>query len=506
MPAPLVTVRRLCKTYAAPVLVDFDFELHSGEVHALVGANGAGKSTFVRLLSGLAVPDAGAMELAGRPHAPRSRRTAEEAGVVMILQELNVIPTLSVAENLQLDRLPHRGGWIRRQQLREFARAALTRVGLGGLDPDTPAGELGIGEQQLIEIASALARQCRVLILDEPSAALTSPEVERLFANLHALRAAGTGIIYITHRMDEIRRIADRVSVLRDGRRIGTHAAAATSPAILLREMVGEQLATPPTHRVGRHGAVALRVEQLDAGSRVRDVSLVVHAGEIVGLAGLVGAGRTETLRAIFGADRRTGGHVYLGSSAAPARIHAPGDAVRLGLGFVPEDRAKDGLLLSLSVAINATLATTARDAVGHTWLRPAAEDQRAAEACREVDVRCASLAQPVRELSGGNQQKVVLARWLAHGGSVLLVDEPTRGIDVAAKQRIHDLLRTLAAQGRAILVVSSETPELFALCDRIIVMSAGQVAGELSPDAWSEEAVLRAAFRHHVDSNSFAP
>lgn len=499
---PLLAVHGLGKSYAAPVLSDFDFELRAGEVHALVGANGAGKSTFVRLVSGLALPDGGRMERAGRAHAPRSRREAEEAGVVIVLQELNILPTLTVGENLFLDRLPRRAGWIQQAELRRLARAALERVGLGTLDPDTPAGGLGVGEQQLLEIARALARRCDVLILDEPTAALTAPEVERLFANIRALQAAGVGIIYITHRMDEVRRIADRVSVLRDGRRIVTRRAAETDPAELMRDMIGATFSQPArANRRASDGEVALRIEDLRAGARVRGVSFDVRRGEILGLAGLVGSGRTETVRAIFGADRRTGGDIFLGGKTQPARIRYPHDAVRLGIGLIPEDRKKDGLLLSLSVAANAGLAVVARDAMARCWIDPRADRRRAEAVCAEMGVSEGSLARAAGELSGGNQQKVVLARWLLRDCAVLLVDEPTRGIDLAAKQRIYELLRALAANGKAIVVVSSETPELFALCDRIVVMSAGRIAGEFAPEEWSEAAILRAAFSGYVEA-----
>jgi ribose transport system ATP-binding protein len=493
-PAALLKACALHKRYAAPVLVDFDFELQPGEVHALVGANGAGKSTFVRMLGGLGRPDGGLIEFDGRPHTPASRREAEEAGVVIVLQELNVIPTLTVAENLFLDRLPRRLGWIARSRLREQACAALRRVGLAALDPDTPAGVLGVGEQQLVEIASALARRCRLLILDEPTAALTGPETERLFTQVRTLRAAGTGIIYITHRMHEIAALADRVSVLRDGRRVVTRPASAAAPARLVADMVGREDGEAPPVRTRPRGALALRVEGLRAGMRVRGVDFEVHAGEVLGLAGLAGSGRTETLRAIIGADRLTGGRVSLGPAATPVTIRGPADAVRLGIGFVPEDRKKDGLLLPLSIATNTALASLSAIArLG--WLAPAAEAGCAGPVCAAADVRCASLEQPVVELSGGNQQKVVLARWLARKCSVLLVDEPTRGIDVAAKQRLHALLRDLAHTGVAVVVVSSETSELFALCDRIAVLSAGRIAAELVPPAWSEAAILTAAF-----------
>ncbi|HWI57323.1 MAG TPA: sugar ABC transporter ATP-binding protein [Bacillota bacterium] len=497
--APLLQVSGLQKSYSVPVLTDFTFELQAGEVHALVGSNGAGKSTFARILCGLTSADAGAIQFNGHPYAPRSKREAEHAGIVMVMQELNVIGTLTVAENIFLSRLPRRAGFVRFGALHEMARQALARVGLGDLDPATPAAQLGVGHQQLVEIAGALAQNCRLLILDEPTAALTDPEIARLFDNIHRLQAAGVGIIYVSHRMDEIRRIANRVTVLRDGRRVATHPAAEVTPAALVREMVGHDL--PERKSAGERlaGEVALRVRNLRAGDRVRDVSFEVRYGEILGLAGLIGSGRTETLRAIFGADRKNSGEILLGDNAQPVTIREPADAVRAGIGMVPEDRKQDGLLLAQSIRVNTTLATLPRHVRRGGWLNPAAEIETTAAACDRLGVRCASQEQAVSELSGGNQQKVVIARWLARNCTVLLFDEPTRGIDVAAKDTIYQLLRELAADGKAVVVVSSELTELMALCDRILVMSAGQMAAEFFPGQWSQEAITQAAFSGYL-------
>src|SRR5512146_2912772 len=309
-PALLLQVTNLHKSYSAPVLTDFSFELQRGEVHALVGSNGAGKSTFARILCGLTPADHGDLRLEDRRYAPRSKREAEHAGIVMVMQELNVIGTLTVAENIFLSRLPRRAGFVRFAELNQQARQALARVGLNDLDPATPADQLGVGQQQLVEIAGALAQNCRLLILDEPTAALTDPEIERLFANIRRLQAEGVGVIYISHRMDEIRLIANRTTVLRDGRRVATHRTAEISPAQLVREMVGHDL--PERKAAGERlaCALALRVCGLSAGDRVRDVSFEVRRGEILGLAGLIGSGRTETLRAIFGADPKTRGDI----------------------------------------------------------------------------------------------------------------------------------------------------------------------------------------------------
>jgi len=503
-PGLRLRVRGIDKRYAVPVLTAVDLDLAPGEIHALMGANGAGKSTLSRIIAGLTPLDAGAMTLEGVPYAPRRRRDAERAGVQLVMQELHVIPTLSVAENLFLDDLPRRAGFVDRAALAGRATAALTTVGLGGLDPRTPAGDLGIGQRHLVALAAALARSCRVLILDEPTAALTAGEIAVVFAQLERLRAAGAAILYISHRLEEIRRIADRITVLRDGRVVGTRAAASASMDDMVALMTGGGLSLR-VDRAGRGAAasnaandVALRVEHLTRGTRVRDVSFAVHRGEILGLAGLVGAGRTETLRAIVGADRPDAGTIRRGDGP-PLRLRSPRDAVRAGIGLIPEDRQAQALLLPLPVRTNLTLAALPRFARGRWWIDGSREAAAAERVRGDLDVRSRGVEQPVGELSGGNQQKVVIGRWLLCDCDVLLVDEPTRGIDVAAKAGVHRALADLAARGTALVVVSSELEELMAICDRIAVLSAGRLVATFARDAFTEEALLAAAFSEHA-------
>ena len=496
--APLLQVAGLRKSYSAPVLVDFNFALHRGEVHALVGSNGAGKSTFARILCGLTTSDAGEMRLCGQPYHPKSKREAEHAGVVMVFQELNLIGTISIAENLFLDCLPRRGGFVRWEELRQKTAIALARVGLDGVDPMFLAGQLGVGHQQMVEIAGALARQCKLLILDEPTAALTGPETERLFENIRKLQTEGVGIVYISHRMEEIRQVATRITVMRDGRRIATHDSGDVPRADLIREMAGHDLPEQRNTGTAGSGEVALSVRRLCSGSRVRDVNFDVRHGEILGLAGLIGSGRTETLRAIFGAQPKKDGEIRVNGKVV--NIRSPADAVRAGIALAPEDRKQDALLLTHSVKVNTTLNTLARHSDMLGWLHPRAETETAERLSRRLSVHCASLEQEVGELSGGNQQKVVMARWLARDCGIFLFDEPTRGIDVAAKEAIYQLLRDLAGAGKAIVVVSSELPEVMLLCHRILVMYRGKIAAEYSAGEYTPEKITQAAFGGHIE------
>jgi ribose transport system ATP-binding protein len=487
----------LGKAYAAPVLTDVSVDLRAGEVHAVVGENGAGKSTLARIVAGVTPPDAGTMRLRGAAYAPRDRAKSRDAGVAFVMQELNGIGTLTVGESLFLDRLPTRLGVIDRGRLRADAIAALARVGLADLSPDRLLASLGIGQQQLVEIAAALARRSDVLILDEPTAALTPSEAEALFAQIQRLCGEGAGVLYISHRLAEVERLAHRVTVLRDGRLVATRPARELGRDEMVRLMVGRAIAEPPARAEAAPGGVALRVAGL-AGPGFRDVTFEVRRGEVLGLAGLVGSGRTELLRAIYGADRRSAGSVFLGSAAAPASIRSPRDAVRLGLALVPEDRKTQGLLLPFSVRANVSLSRLRDAADGLGRVRGARESALADPHIASVGVRARSPEQPVNQLSGGNQQKALLARWLCRDSDVLLVDEPTRGIDVGARAEAHALLRTLADRGKALVVASSELDELFALADRILVLSAGRVAASFSRGEWTADAVMAAAVSAH--------
>jgi ribose transport system ATP-binding protein len=490
----LLSAAGLVKRFGTVCALDHvGLELRPGEIHALVGENGAGKSTLARILSGLSRADEGEIRLDRERYVPTGRVDAERLGVRIVLQELNLIPTLSVAENLFLRKMPQRLGFIDRRTLSDRAQVLLGRVGLADLDPSRPVEGLGIGARQMIEIASAFSEECKVLILDEPTAALADAEAERLFEYVLRLKAAGTAIVYVSHRMEEIRRLADRITVLRDGRLVDSRPAAELSLDDVIRLMVGREIGQG-VWRAKEPGRVALRVSGLKQPPAVREVSLEVREGEIVGIAGLMGSGRTETLRALFGADRRRGGDVYLGDADRPARLRNTTDAVRSGVALLTEDRKDQGLLLSRPIRENVTLTHVRRFAAIGGLIRARREAAEAETLTRRLDVRCRSIEQTAGELSGGNQQKVVFAKWLNADCNVLLVDEPTRGVDVGAKFEIYGLLNELASQGKAVLMASSDLPELMSICDRILVMCRGRVTASFERGQWTADGIMAAA------------
>ncbi len=497
-PSALLTGRGLARCYGrVRALQHVDLDVNAGQIHALLGANGAGKSTLVRIISGLDRPSAGTMQFQGKLYAPADKRAAEAAGVQIVQQELNILPTLSVAENLMLGRFPAWAGVIRPRRLMELSRQALNRVGLTDLDPATMASEIGVGHRQLIEIAAALQRRCRLLILDEPTAALSAAEVRHLFDQLRRLKQQGTAIIYISHRLDEIRSLADRITILRDGRDVGVWNSGQLSDAELVRRMTGEAESAAGRPFVSwRQSRTALRISGLSSGP-VQNVSLTVNRGERLGIAGLVGSGRTELLQALFGAETASAGRVQVEGRTSDAPFGHPAEAAAAGMGLVPEDRRHSGLLLSESIRANMTLSTL-RSFSSFGMVRRTDEAAAVKRMTVQTDIRCTDTEQPVRTLSGGNQQKVVVARWLLRNSDILLFDEPTRGIDVAARRRIHDLIASLAQNGCAILMVSSDTDELLDHCDRIAVLSAGRLAAVFERPNWSREQIMQAAFSEY--------
>jgi ribose transport system ATP-binding protein len=493
----LLDCQKIIKRYGSTTVLDCEqFNVDAGEIHALLGANGAGKSTLCRIIAGLLQPDAGSMSFHGAEYLPTSKQQAESRGVEIVQQELNLVPTLSVAENLFLTRLPHRGGVIRRDELRSRARRALDRFGLSQIDPDLPVGLLGVGRQQMVEIAAALDRNCRLLILDEPTAALSSGEAGILFQHLRQLRRQGVAIITITHRLDEVVELADRVTVLRDGLHVHTAPISSLTKDSMIEWMSGPQKQGPANFQSHMTSRCVLKVASL-TGGMVRDVSFQLFAGQRLGIAGLVGSGRTELIRLIFGADRADSGSVQRDGTAVgnKHRFRHPREAVAAGLAMVTEDRKRHGLLLTQSIRSNSTLNSLGERFSRWGLVRGAQEASVVDEMISALEVKCQSREQAVVTLSGGNQQKVAIARWLVRDAEVFFFDEPTRGIDIAARRRIYQLFDSLAQAGKSLVIVSSDLEELLETCDHIGVMSAGRWTGMFERSSWTREQIMQAAF-----------
>ncbi|RMH03124.1 MAG: sugar ABC transporter ATP-binding protein, partial [Planctomycetota bacterium] len=491
-PPPALRMRGVVKRFGPVTALDgVDLEVRAGEVHALLGENGAGKSTLMKILAGVHRADAGTVELGGKPFAPRRPQDALDQGVAMVYQELNLAPDLSVADNVALGREAARRGLLDRRANEARVAAALARLGRPDLDPRTPVRSLGPAARQVVEIARALVFDARVVVLDEPTSSLASADVERLFAVVRRLRAEGVAVVYISHFLEEVQQVADRYTVLRDGRTVGAGEVAGTPLERIVELMAGRRLEEFFPRVPHEPGEVLLEVRGLAGVPLPRSVSLELRRGEILGIAGLVGAGRTEFLRALFALEPVRAGEVRIGGLPAPAR--GPRRRLAQGMGLLSEDRKEEGLALGLSLAHNLTLSRLGPVAPGGV-LRPRLQAAAARRWMERLGIRAAGPEQPVGDLSGGNQQKVALARLLHHDVDILLCDEPTRGIDVGAKTEVYRVLGELAAAGKAVLVVSSYLPELFGVCDRIAVMHRG-VLGPARPTAeWTEAAVLDAA------------
>lgn len=476
---------------ATHALRGVSFTVLPGEVHALIGENGAGKSTLMKVLSGAHKPDAGSVELDGKGFSPSGPLEARRGGIAMIYQELNLAPHLSVEENILLGDEPQRFGFLNSRRRREMARAALAELHHENIPLQAAAGSRTIAEQQIVEIARALISQPKVLIMDEPTSSLTQVDTENLFAVIRRLKARGVSIIYISHFLEECKAVCDRFTVLRDGESVGGGDMREASLEQIIRLMVGREITEIYPRQPHTIGKPVLEVRGLAGISKPRDVSFVLREGEILGLAGLVGAGRTETLRACFGLDRMKAGEIAVFSQ--PSGVCSPARRLAEGIGLLSENRKEEGLLLNRSLADNLTLtrfAPVSRNGLISTRKQMAAAE----EWMRKLDVRARDAAQPVGQLSGGNQQKIAIGRLLHHNARILLLDEPTRGIDVGSKAQIYRLVGELAAQGKAVLFVSSYLPELLGVCDSIAVMCRGRLS-EIRPVAdWTEHSIIAAA------------
>jgi ribose transport system ATP-binding protein len=494
----VLEVRDVAKRFGATTALDgVDLTLSAGEVHALIGENGAGKSTLMNVLAGAVRPDRGAMRVDGRPYAPAGPGDARRRGVALIHQELCLCPHLSAAENMLLGLEPSRGGWVQRGAMGRRARALLERFGRATLDPDARVADLPLAAQQVVEICRALAADARILLMDEPTSSLQREDVDRLFALIRQLAARGIAIVYISHFLEEVREIAGRYTILRDGRSVDGGSIADASNDQLIAHMVGRATAGGPPARVPRSredGDVVVTARDIAAPPVLKQASFELRRGEVLGIAGLMGSGRSELLRALYGLDPRASGRIVLAGRPVAVSGASPARRLAQGFGYLSEDRGSEGLALQLSVADNLTATRFSACSPGWGWLD--LERQRAAtrEWIATLHIRAAAPAQPVRALSGGNQQKVAIGRLLHQDAAVLLLDEPTRGIDVGSRAQIYEAIARCAAQGKAVLLVSSYLPELFGLCDRLAVMSRGRLSPARPIEQWTPETILETA------------
>ena len=491
----ILTMKGIDKSFPGVHALDHvDLEVRKGEVHALMGENGAGKSTLMKVLTGIYKKDSGTITYEGKEVEFHNTREAQDAGVVIVHQELNMLGHLTVAQNIFIGREFKKGIRIDDKKMNEEAKKLFERMHID-IDPTETMSRLTVGKQQMCEIAKAISHEAKVIIFDEPSAALTEAEIEELFKIIRDLRAQGLGIVYISHRMDEIKVITDRVTVMRDGTYVGTLITKDSTKDDIINMMVGRVIyEDPKTKNMTPPGApVVLKVEHLNAGKMVQDVSFELHKGEILGFSGLMGAGRTETARALFGADPVDSGDIYV--NGQKVTIRNPQDAVKCGIGYLSEDRKRYGIVVQKSVAENTTMADLDEFSNG-PFIDKKKEKEIAQKYVESLATKTPSVDQLVVNLSGGNQQKVVIAKWLTRNCDILIFDEPTRGIDVGAKNEIYKLMNQLASEGKAIIMISSEMTEILRMSDRIVVMCEGKKTGELDISEATQENIMNMATR----------
>lgn len=471
------------------------FNLNRGEVHALMGENGAGKSTLMKVLTGIYSKDSGKITYEGKEVEFHNTREAQDAGIVIVHQELNMVNHLTVAQNIFIGREPMKGGLIDDNKMVEDSKELFKMLGIE-IDPRQNMGSLTVGKQQMCEIAKAISHDAKVIIFDEPSAALTEAEIDQLFKIIRDLRAKNLGIIYISHRMDEIKVITDRVTVMRDGTYVGTLITNDCTKDDIVKMMVGRVIYEQPKEKsmVPADAPVVLKVDHLNAGKMVQDVSFELHKGEILGFSGLMGAGRTETARAIFGADPKQSGDIYI--NGKKVEINSPEDAVKHGIGYLSEDRRRYGIVVQKSIIENSTMACL-EDYMKGMFIDKGKEKEAAELYIKELETKTPSPEQLVVNLSGGNQQKVVIAKWLVKNCDILIFDEPTRGIDVGAKNEIYKLMNRLASEGKSIIMISSEMTEILRMSDRIVIMCEGKKTGEMKIEEATQELIMDKATRN---------
>lgn len=501
-----LSIRQLNKSFSAPVLRGVELSIAHGEIHAIVGENGAGKSTLVNILAGLLTKDSGELVLDGDSYEPAGPKDAFDAGVSSVSQELSIVGTLSVAENIFLRKLPHIKSVVRRGLLRQQAMRLLGRVGLGHVPPDLPAEKLSLAERQLLELAKALAADCRLLVLDEPTSALAGPQADRLHEVVGELAAAGTSVIYISHRLDDVLHIASRVTILRDGQVVSSAPASSLTVNTMLEQMSGrrEPVAADKTE-LAASDLLALQVENVVTEDLPHPVNFTCREGEIIGIAGLAGSGKSELLEAMFGAAKLAGGRVLCRTSDGLEAIRSASHAVKCGIGYLGADRQSMGLFHGQSVLANITLPGLAKVSSSAGVIDSAEETEVGKVLVADLAIKCAGLNQDFEQLSGGNQQKALIARWIHCDSDIFLLDEPTRGVDVGTKNAIYELLFQLQRRGKTIVVASSEIEELLALSGRILVLSNRKLVKEFRRPDWSETAILAAAFQEFAPKSSAA-
>ena len=472
-------------------LKNVDFRLRRGEVRALLGENGAGKSTLMKILAGAVSADSGIIEIDGKPATIRSPKDSRDLGVSIIYQEFVLAPQLSVAENIFLDRLSEKSGIVNWKKINAAAKKLLMEMGFDMIDPRKQVGSMPVAYQQIVEICKSLSQDAHILILDEPTAVLTFGEIERLFGIVKKLKDCGWGIIYISHRLEEVFQICDTATILKDGEFVGEYDVNTLTKRELVNLMVGRTMSNYYPARDHNIGKTVLSVSHLAAGSSVKDVSFYVRAGEVLGISGLVGAGRTESMRAIFGIDKIDSGEILLNGKSV--RFSSPDAAVKAGIGFLPEDRKNEGVVLSQSIRFNTTLSNIG--SFSRFGINSYSKERKIAEELlTKLHAKYGGLEDPVSSLSGGNQQKVALAKWLAANCQVIILDEPTRGVDVGAKSEIYSIINSLAQDGAAVIMISSEMEEIINMCDRAVVMRQGIVTGELDKKELNEQGLIALA------------